>query len=213
MLQNVRKLIPFKIIRFKHLSNRFINFKQYDNNSMMFNGYSKNFCEKVSHQKLLIDFKDILSSEKESDYDRRIKLLSLELLQKDSSSEILSLFDEYYLKSLINKIYGEELALVLYFYITLLEKEVNKPDFKLNDNRFDRLLDLLREKITELDIINLLAVCWAINIAITKFKITLPINYKLDIINQLPEDLPLDKQGEIPTICFSISNFLDNRMY
>jgi hypothetical protein len=170
---------------------------------------SKPFC--VKDQKLLADFKNILESEKESDYDSRIKLLSLELLQKESSSDVISLFEEYYLKSLIPRIYGEELALIIYFYLTLMEKEIKKPDYKINDDRFDNLLKLLNERLKELDIVNLLAVCWAINIGITRFDLYLPIQYKIDIIDQLPNELPVEKHGEIPTICYSISNFMDNK--
>lgn len=165
----------------------------------------------VKDQKLIADFKNILESEKESDYDSRIKLLSLELLQKESSSDVITLFEEYYLKSLIPRIYGEELALIIYFYLTLMEKEIKKPDFKINDDRFENLLTLLNERLKELDIVNLLAVCWAINIAITRFNLQLPIQYRIDIIDQLPNDLPVEKQGEIPTICYSISNFMDNK--
>ena len=176
-------------------------------------GNSKFFCEKIQKQKLLVDFKNILESEKDDNYDRRIKLLSLELLQKENSNEVLYLFEEYYLKSLVAKIYGEELALIIYFYITLMEKDFKMPDYKINDKRFDRLLELLQERIKELDVINLLAVCWALNIAITRFNLVLPVRYKIDIIDHLPDELPIEKHGEIPTICFSISNFLENKIY
>ena len=207
MIKNVTKLLPTiracKILKLSGL----LNHKVFPR----FPSFSKKFCSK--NQKLLVDFKNVLESENEKDYDSRIKLLSLELLQKENSSEVMSLFEEFYLKSFIPKIYGEELALIIYFYLTLMEKEIKKPDFKINDDRFENLLQLLHERLNELDIVNLLAVCWAINIGITRFQVYLPIQYRIDIINQLPDDLPIDKHGEIPTICYSISNFLDDKKF
>ena len=65
----------------------------------------------------------------EEDQEKRIKLLSIKLLQLKKSKEIINLFEEKYIKGLVSKIYGEELTLFVYFYVSLVEKEIQYENF------------------------------------------------------------------------------------
>jgi hypothetical protein len=76
------------------------------------------------------------------------------------------------------------------------------------DKRLDKILNLLNSKVQELDTVNLLAVCWAVSLLITKFNHDIPDKTRKNIITSLPRNMDVDKKGEIPTICFSISSFL-----
>jgi hypothetical protein len=76
------------------------------------------------------------------------------------------------------------------------------------DKRLDRILKLLNTKLQELDTVNLLAICWAVSLLITKFNHEISDKIRKNIINSLPRILDVEKKGEIPTICFSISSFL-----
>ncbi len=67
---------------------------------------------------------------------------------------------------------------------------------------------MLNNKLEELDVVNLVALCWAVSLLITKFNHPINDSMRKNIINCLPRKLENDKKGEVPTICFSISSFL-----
>lgn len=81
------------------------------------------------------EFDKSLSSN-EPDQEKRVRLLSIKLLQINSSREIINLFEEKYLKGLVNNIFGEEMSLIFYFYVSLLDKEVR--DVASLDNNSSR---------------------------------------------------------------------------
>ena len=79
------------------------------------------------------DFDKLLASNSE-DIPKRVRLLSIKLLQINNAREVITLYDEKYVKALINKVYGEEISLIIYFYVSLLDKESNvksKIKFKI----------------------------------------------------------------------------------
>ncbi len=112
---------------------------------------------------------------REDDPEKRVKLLSLKLLQASTSSEVVSLFDEKYVKNLIEKIYAEELCLFLYFYVSLKEKEVMNESIELKDSRLEILLNRINEQINEMDFTNILILSWSTSILVSKFKLVIPI--------------------------------------
>lgn len=61
----------------------------------------------------------------EEDQEKRVKLLSVKLLQLKKAKDILNLFEEKYIKGLVSNIYGEELTLFIYFYVSMIEKEIS----------------------------------------------------------------------------------------
>lgn len=67
----------------------------------------------------------------------------------------------------------------------------------------------MMEKVSELDVTNLLALSWSISLLISKYNYPIPDQFKKIIIQALPNKLEIDKKGEIPTICFSISNYAE----
>jgi hypothetical protein len=67
---------------------------------------------------------------------------------------------------------------------------------------------LLNSKIEDLDITNLLALSWSTSLLISKFGYNISDQFKKSIIKSLPQQLEVEKKGEIPTICFSISSYL-----
>lgn len=69
-------------------------------------------------------------------------------------------------------------------------------------------MNFLNERIDELDSTNLLAICWAISILISKFNHNVADSMRKSVIISLPKQLENDKKGEVPTLCFSISSFL-----
>lgn len=81
----------------------------------------------------------------EEDKDKRVKLLSIKLLQLNKSSDVINLFDEKYIKGLINKIFGEELSLIIYFYASLLEREKreNNPNLYNKENKSKLLYQII----------------------------------------------------------------------
>jgi len=66
---------------------------------------------------------------------------------------------------------------------------------------------MLINKLDELDITNLLALSWSISILISKFYYPIDSKLRAEIVTKLPNNIPIDKKGEIPSICFSISNY------
>ena len=79
------------------------------------------------------DFDKALSTNEE-DQAKRVRLLSIKLLQINNSREIINLFEEKYIKGLVNNIYGEELSLFVYFYVSLLDKEVKETNLVESNN-------------------------------------------------------------------------------
>jgi hypothetical protein len=183
----------------------FSNIRLFSNNY-----YYKNFCEKINQEaNLMAEFENMLSKG-EDNQDKRVKLLSLKLLGMQSSIEILNFFEEKYIKGLVSNIYGEELLLLIYFYTSRIEMESSdQRRLQILDNRFNKYIDMLKSKLDELDISNLVALCWSLSILISKFGFTIPLALRVNILEKLPNDLDIDKKGEIPTICFSLSTFFD----
>ena len=79
------------------------------------------------------DFEKSLSSNEEN-CERRVRLLSIKFLQFTHSREILKLFEDKYIKGLVNNIYGEELSLFVYFYVSFLDKEIRDSINSRNKN-------------------------------------------------------------------------------
>jgi hypothetical protein len=59
----------------------------------------------------------------EDNQEKRVKYLSIRLLQCTNHLEVLTIFNEKYLRGLLSKVYCEELTLILYFYTSLVEKD------------------------------------------------------------------------------------------
>ena len=68
---------------------------------------------------------------------------------------------------------------------------------------------MLVDKLDDLDTTNLLALSWSISILISRFNYPVDLKLKREIIEKLPNNISLDKKGEIPSICFSIANYLE----
>jgi hypothetical protein len=66
---------------------------------------------------------------------------------------------------------------------------------------------MLTTKLDELDTTNLLAVAWSISILLSKFNYPVDAKLKQLIVEKLPNNISIEKKGEIPSICFSISNY------
>jgi hypothetical protein len=202
----MKKIKLQKLNLFKSVNNFFKHQSQ-----GLFKIYSyRNFCEKVNLEtNLMLEFENMLSKN-EDNQEKRIKLLSIKLLGLTSSIEVLNFFEEKYIKGLVDNIYGEELLLLIYFYTSMIEKEsADMPRLQILDNRFNKYIEMLKDKLDELDIPNLVALCWSLSILISKFNFTIPLILRLKIIEKLPNDLDIDKKGEIPTICFSLSTFIN----
>jgi hypothetical protein len=102
-------------------SYKYKNLNIFRNSSLI----TKNFSEKIDKEMFNYineDFEKTLSSNEE-DQEKRVRLLSLKLLQINHSKEIISLFEEKYIKGLVNTIYGEEISILLYFYVSILNRE------------------------------------------------------------------------------------------
>ena len=120
--------LPFSSLKFNSHNfnlNKF-NQKGFSNKENEFDTSFAN-SNKVNHEDYMNtfneDFDKVLSSNEE-DQPKRVRLLSIKLLQLNNSREIINLFEEKYIKGLVNNIYGEELSLFVYFYVSLLDKEV-----------------------------------------------------------------------------------------
>ena len=173
-------------------------------------GLNKQETINKENEKLLFEFEDMLEK-KEENPEKRIKLLSIKLLQASSSQEIINLFEEKYLKSLIEKIHAEELCLFYYFFVSHLEKEpnLNIQENGFKDTRLDTLVKKICEQLNEMDLTNIFVLSWSSSLLISKFKYNIPIELKIGILQKLPDELEIDKKSEIPTICFGISSFFN----
>lgn len=87
--------------------------------------------EKIILETLEKDFEKLLENSEDTDIEKRVKILSIKLLQATSSSEVMNLFDEKYMKSLVD-VSAEEIILILYFFTNLIEKENVNSNYKSN---------------------------------------------------------------------------------
>lgn len=69
-----------------------------------------------------IEFEKLLEKSNNTELEKRVKILSIKLLQANHSREIMNLYEEKYLKNFI-EISAEEIILILYFYTCLLDRE------------------------------------------------------------------------------------------
>lgn len=166
----------------------------------------KYFCDKPIEETLESQFENLVENN-DNDIEKRIKLVSVKLLSINKSSEAINFFEEKYIKGIISDIQSEELILLIYFYTSLIERESLDSGNRLNiiDKRFDKFIKMIEDKITELDITNLLALCWSVSVLTNKFMYKISPEFETKLINTLPDELPLEKIGDIPTLCFSIS--------
>ena len=75
-------------------------------------------------QNLDTEFEKLLEKSDNTDIEKRIKLLSIKLLQANTSKEIINIYEEKYIKNLV-EISSDEVILILYFYTSYLDKETN----------------------------------------------------------------------------------------
>jgi hypothetical protein len=169
----------------------------------------KYFCEKPKDD-IASEFEKLLENN-ENDVEKRIKLVSVKLMSMTKSNEALSYFDEKYIKALVDDIQAEEIILLIYFYTSMLERESIESGNRSNivDKRLDRYIKMMEERIDELDMTNLLALCWSSSILINKFGYVFSQEFVKRLVNKLPDELPIDKKGDISTLCFSISTLAD----
>lgn len=169
------------------------------------------FCEK--HKDDVVSEFEKLIQNNDNDIEKRIKLVSVKLMSMNKSNEAINYFEEKYIKGLVEDIQAEELILLLYFYTSLVERECIETGNRKNvlDKRLDKYINMIEDKINELDITNLLALCWSVSIMVNKFGYTFTLEFTNKLIKKLPDELPIDKKGDIPTLCFSISNLVDER--
>ena len=198
---------------FKSFSSLIINpVKKFKLNSKLSFFYSKSYCSKVNIDNQINEFDKLLDDD-EADIDKRIKNLSIKLLSINKSSEVITLFEEKYLKGIYNNINVEELILIIYFYISILERESLEMGniVRVVDKRIEKCLSMLEETLENIDLTNLLALCWSFSILVTKYNYEIKKELLMKVISGLPNELPTDKKGEIPTLCFSISTLISER--
>ena len=169
------------------------------------------FCEKPKDD-IISEFEKLMENN-DNDVEKRIKLVSVKLMSMTKSSEALNYFDEKYIKALVDNIQAEELILLIYFYTSLVERESIDSGNRLNvvDKRLDRYIKMIEDMISELDITNLLALCWSVSVLVNKFNYSFTPEFIKKLVDKLPDELPIDKKGDIPTLCFSISTLGDEK--
>jgi len=129
---------------FKSKNNSFINLQNTSNrvivNNLIFT-QKFNFCNNENNKNnsldngnndqkdnllsnLDIEFEKILEKSDNTELEKRIKILSIKLLQSNSSQEISKLYEEKYVKNFID-ISSDEIILILHFFTTLIERETS----------------------------------------------------------------------------------------
>jgi hypothetical protein len=202
----MKKLFKFT---FKSISSRL-----FTKPILSFNKYNANkfyFCEKTQDD-IINQFEKLIENN-DNDIEKRIKLVSVKLMAMTKSNEALNYFEEKYIQTLVEDIQAEELILLLYFYSSLVEKECIESGNRKNviDKRLDKYINMIEDKIDELDITNLLVLCWSASIMVNKFNYTFTTEFMNKLVKKLPVELPIDKKGDIPTLCFSISNLAEEK--
>ncbi len=89
-----------------------------------------------------LEFEKLLEKSDNTVLEKRIKMLSIKLLQANSSKEIMNLYDEKYLKNLV-EISADEIILILYFYTCLLDKEIS---YTFTNNPIKSILNIINSK-------------------------------------------------------------------
>jgi hypothetical protein len=219
LTKNFKKFSKCSFFKYSFFTNKFkaslpySRLRIFDNkskNSRFLIQTKKSFTEKNTHKIDLIEEFEKCMDEDIDDQEKRVKLLSLRLLQCNRPEEVLSIFDDKFLKTLKTKIYGEELVLFIYFYTSLIEKSLSEGEKIKLDRKLSTLLLLIFERIDELDMPNLQALSWACSLLISKHSINLDYKFIKKLLDSLPDNLDLSQKGEVPTLCLSISSFSDN---
>jgi hypothetical protein len=106
----------------------------------IFNFYTiptKNYTTKNKDPNLFdleAEFENALSQQDENQ-EKRVKLLSIKLLQFTKPEDIIRLFENKF-QSYVGTIYGEELTLLIYFYTSLLD---NDPGRNVSSKIFNKI--------------------------------------------------------------------------
>jgi hypothetical protein len=122
-LKNISKLTYKSNYTFITKKYFFINYTKQN----IFNFYSiptRNYTTKNKDPNLFdleAEFENALSQQEENQ-EKRVKLLSIKLLQLTKPEDIIRLFENKF-QSYIGTIYGEELTLLIYFYTSLLDND------------------------------------------------------------------------------------------
>lgn len=108
------------------------------------------------------------------------------------------------------EIYGEELCLIFYFFFKHIHKLSFEEGSQLisQDLRFKTLLQMLFERLKNLDQQYLMTTVWALGIGVSGYGMEIEPEYKLHLLT-LFENKELDEYQvpQIPTFVFSLSCF------
>lgn len=134
-----------------------------------------------------------------SDRHSAAKNLSLQLINTETTSQVLNIFENDYIKSGRKDIYVEELCLLLHFATKHMGSVAN-------DIRMSTLLDMLYARFDNVDFDFVLTTIWAFGILTSYRGMQTPLEHRLKILSEL-EDKSIPEQSipNIPSLIFSIS--------
>ena len=138
--------------------------------------------------------------EEENSKDANIKNLSLKLINTQSAQQVLvGIFENDYLRGEKEVIYGEELALILHFAVKHLTNVVD-------EQRIATLLDMLYNRLEELEFDFVLTTIWSLGILISLHNAEIDLESKTKVIRQLLNcTIPKESLSNLPSLIFSIS--------
>ena len=143
---------------------------------------------------------DEIKEENTSTKEAAIKNLSLQLINTQSSNQVLlGIFENEYLRGEKDVIHGEELALLLHFAI-------KHATGRLDTGRIGTLLDMLYSRLDGLGFDYIVTTIWSIGLLCSLHGAEIPFENKLKIIQEATKSQPPKESiTNMPSVIFSIS--------
>lgn len=139
-------------------------------------------------------------------------LFSLNPTQTSTATECLRFFENELLRKRKNNYYGEELCLILFFFIKNLQHEQKYEALSIleKDLRVNTLKDLLFSKIVELDFEYIITTIWSLGILVSGYGQTIEAEQKFKILQIMKQrEIPSTHYSSLPSLAFSITCFFN----
>lgn len=172
------------------------------NRSSVFNTSYFSFCTNDKKPESEFGLYDELKEDDVNDAASATKNLSLKLINTERTHQVLSIFENDYLKAGKKDISAHELCLILHF-------AVKHMGDMTNDIRINTLLDMLFNRIEGLEFDFLLTTIWSLGVLVAYRGAEIPTESKMKIMEELNKaEIPTGSIANIPSLIFSISCFL-----
>lgn len=172
------------------------------NSNNLFYTKTSHFCTNNKDSKPDFGLYDEIADETSDNKESAAKNLSLKLINTETSAQVLSIFENDYLRSGRKDVYAEELCLLFHFAVKHMGNVTE-------DLRLSTLMDMLFNRFDNLEFDFVLTTIWSMGLLVAFRRYEIPTENKYKVIKELKDcEIPAQSIPNLPSLIFSISCML-----